>query len=254
MTPRERPSPGGFSLFRGWLLLCLLTAAGCQSPSPAATRVFCAASLSAALEETARAESIPIALNSGGSNALVRQASLGAGADLLLLADDVLAREQLQPKGYTLTALASNELVVVAPLSLRGRTEPALRFPEALDQAATLAVADAASAPLGSYTEQSLQGLTLKATRVPMQDAQAVLSAVALGHADMGIVYRSDALAEDKVRVLCPVPGERHRPVLYVAAMAAGAPPEATRLIVSLREGRGREILSRHGFLPFPAQ
>jgi ABC-type molybdate transport system substrate-binding protein len=104
------------------------------------------------------------------------------------------------------------------------------------------------------YTAESLTGLTLKAKLVPLQDATAVLSMVALGHADFGIVYRSDAKDDPQVQQVCAVPRERHRPVVYVAVLPPNPPAESQRLVDSLLQGKGREILTRHGLLPPPSQ
>lgn len=233
------------------LLLCLL-APGCREAEPRQFQVFCAASLSKAVQETAQSEGLPAVLHSGGSSALVRQASLGATADLLLLADDSQAKAALVPKGYTLRSLASNGLVVIAPKS--ASIPAGLAFEQALAGASQLAVADPQTAPLGSYTSESLKGLALKAKLVPLQDATAVLSMVALGHSDFGIVYRSDAKDEPQVQQVCAVPIERHRPVVYVAVLPPNPPAESQRLVDSLLQGKGREILARHGLLPPPSQ
>jgi molybdate transport system substrate-binding protein len=172
---------------------------------------------------------------------------MGGQVDLLFLADDTEARQRLLPKGYTLRSLASNELVVIAP---KGTQPGKPGFEQTVLNATELAVADPKTAPLGSYTEQALRELSLKAKLVPLQDAQAVLSTVALGHAAMGIVYRSDALAEPAVSVICTVPSKRHKPVRYVAVLPPTPTAGAQQLVDSLVGGQGREVMARHGFLP----
>lgn len=178
---------------------------------------------------------------------MVRQAVAGAEVDLLLLADDKLAKEELLPQGYHLTPLASNELVVIAPQGSEGETGEASDILERVD---TLAVADAKTAPLGGYTEEALASWKVTAKKVPLQDAGAVVSAVALSHAPLGIVYRSDALAEPKVQIVASIPRERHNPVRYVAVFRDDAPAEVKRLVDSLLSGRGRELMDKAGFLP----
>lgn len=237
-------------LFFFLLGVCFLLA-GCRSPEPGLT-VFCAASLSATVEETARLDSIPIRLNSAGSNSLVRQVGLGAKADLLLLADDSLAKEQLVPKGYRLVPLASNELVMIVPES--SLVKPTENPQDLLKQAESMAVAEAKTAPLGGYTEEALTGWKFSGKAVPLQDAGAVVSAVALGHAPLGIVYRSDALAEKKVRIVAAIPSERHHPVRYVAAFPPEASAQAEQLVTSLLSGQGQALMKKAGFLPPPSE
>lgn len=225
--------------------LCLLFP-GCRG-EPGGLTIFCAASLSSTVQATAEAEGMTVRFNSGGSNTLVRQAVAGAQVDLLLLADDKLAKEQLVPKGYQLTPLASNDLVLIAPQGSKGETG---QVSDILERANTLAVADAKTAPLGGYTEEALTNWKVAAKKIPLQDAGAVVSAVALGHAPFGIVYRSDALAEPKVQVVAGIPQERHSPVRYVAAFKDDASPEVKRLVESLISGRGRQLMDKAGFLP----
>lgn len=228
----------------------LVVLAGCGGGSGGAgLRVFCAASLTGAVQGTARSEGIAVVLNSGGSNALVRQVEQGATADLLLLADDREARKTLEPKGYKVMALASNQLVVIAPAASKVEQGS---FEAVLAGAQEIAVADPATAPLGGYTQEALKGLSLSAKLIPLKDAEAVLSAVALSHAGLGIVYRSDALAESEVRVIADVPANRHRPVLYVAVLPPNAPTDSQRLVDSLLSGKGKAVLSQRGFLPAP--
>lgn len=241
----QRPSAGGLFAF---LLVVLLSLSGCGSEKgPQPLRVFCAASLSAAVNETARREGISLALNSAGSNLLVRQVEQGAVADLLLLADDHEARRALEPRGYQIVPLASNRLVVIAPFGSKPTGAP---FEQTLSGARELAVADAATAPLGAYTEEALRGLPLPTRLIPLKDAEAVLSSVALSHAGLGIVYRSDALTEPDVRVLAEIPADRHRDILYVAALPPDAHADGQRLTESLLGGAGRSILKERGFLP----
>jgi molybdate transport system substrate-binding protein len=201
------------------------------------------------VQQTAEAEGLAVAINSGGSNTLVRQAELGAKTDLLLLADDKLAREALLPRGYSVQPIAGNQLVVIAASHAGGRVDD---FRQALAGSSPLAVADPLTAPLGSYTLEALQGLSLTRTLLPLQDAQAVLSAVSLGHAPSGIVYRSDAASDPRVTLVATLPSNRHRPIVYVAALPPQASPSARRLVDSLRAGQGRDLLSQHGFLPAP--
>ena len=222
-------------------------------------RVSCAASLFEAAQATCRAEHMEVDLQSGGSNTLVRQANLGSGVDLLLLADDSLARELLVPRGFELRALASNRLVLIAPVGSSALVasgpaeEPSqwLKTLKKLREGQKLAVADPETAPLGKYTRDALQSAEQHPDTVPLQDASAVLSAVALGHAALGVVYRTDALAEPtRVTIAADLPPERHGKISYVAVLPSHPSPAAQALLDSLQNGKGREILASRGFLP----
>lgn len=242
-------------------LVLLVLVTGCRSEtapgqSEAPLQIFCAASLSGSAEQLAGRLGIPVVINSAGSNTLIRQVVLGAEADLLLLADDLLAKAELVPRGYKLYPIASNALVVIASASSKvaeATPEDNASLERLLNGAKQLAIADAKTAPLGAYTSQALEGLELSRPTVPLQDARAVLSSVALGHAELGIVYRSDALSEGTVRTVASFGTERHRPILYIAALGPQADARSRAFIDALQTEPGRELLERAGFLPPPA-
>lgn len=249
LTTRKPSSRGLFCLLLGFLIAIT----GCEKPQPSELTVFCAASLSATVDSLAKAEEIPIRLVSGGSNTLVRQVTAGAHADLLLLADDRLAKEELLPLSYQLVPVASNELVLIASAQEHGEGT-ARSAQQTLEESETLAVADPQTAPLGAYTEELLKNYDLTGKTIPLKDARAVVTAVALGHAPAGVVYRSDAMAEPKVRTVASLPPEQHSPIRYVAALKADAPKSAQDLVDSLRQGRGRQEMEKTGFLPPPSK
>lgn len=250
MWSAKKPSSRGlFSL----LLCCLVAITGCGKPGTGELTVFCAASLSATVDSLAKSEKVPIRLVSGGSHTLVRQVAAGAHADLLLLADDRLAKEKSLPRSYQLVPIASNELVLIASAQEHGEGT-ARSAEQTLEESDTLAVADPQTAPLGAYTEELLKNYDLTGKTIPLKDARAVLTAVALGHAPVGIVYRSDAMAEPKVRTVMSFPPEQHSPIRYVAALKPDAPKSAQILVDSLRQGRGRQEMEKAGFLPPPSE
>ncbi len=231
---------------------------GCGPTSHRRLRVSCAASLSVAVQEACRVENIEVDLQSGGSNTLARQVSLGAQVDLLLLADDKLARKLLVPKGFELQELVTNRLVLIAPaesqltLAASPPAEP-LDWRKILRQNGkrALAVADPATAPLGNYTREALRSVGGTPETIPLQDASAVLSAVALGHASLGIVYRTDAIAEPRrVKILANIPSEIHGKIGYIAVLPGDPSAAALTLLDSLQTGKGRDILTSRGFLP----
>jgi molybdate transport system substrate-binding protein len=75
---------------------------------------------------------------------------------------------------------------------------------------------------------------------------------VARGEAPLGIVYRTDALAEKRVRLVDVFPEESHPPIVYPVALTAHARPEAARLLEFLAGDTARGIFLRYGFEPAP--
>lgn len=188
-------------------------------------------------------------MHSGGSKDLVRQTLAGAQCDLLILAERKMAQDELAPKGYTIEGFASNSLVVIAPAS--ATVYKPLPFPQILSdhKNARLAVADPETAPLGAYTASALSSLKPQPSFIPLNNASAVLSTVALGHTELGIVYATDARQQESVKVVSKIPMELYPTIAYVIALPPSPTTGARKLMDSLQHGLGRELLNKNGFL-----
>lgn len=226
--------------------------------------VFAAASLKESMDEAARAyrdaTGTPVRVSHAASPALARQIEQGAPADVVLLADRAwmahLDARRLLRSG-TRRDLLGNALVLVAP---RGAALPAVDFarpatvPAALGTG-RLALALTASVPAGRYARAALESLELWAPLRPRvveaADVRAALMLVARGEARMGVVYRSDARAEPRVRVLATFPASNHPPVVYpVAVVASSRHPSAAHFADWLGSAGAQAIFRRRGFVP----
>ena len=166
--------------------------------------VFAAASLKEPLDQIA-AQFEGVVVSYGGSGTLARQASLGAPADIILLANtqwmDVLV-EASHVQADTVVDFASNRLVLIAP---QGTKMVELSAP-ALDAAlgeGRLAVGLTEAVPAGIYAKTALQTLglweTVEGRLAEVDNVRAALALVARGQASLGIVYRSDTRISDAV-------------------------------------------------------
>jgi molybdate transport system permease protein len=74
---------------------------------------------------------------------------------------------------------------------------------------------------------------------------------VALGEVDAAIVYRTDAMAESRVRVTFTFPQDAHPPITYPAAVIAGAPHAETarRFLDFCQTAEARRAFQTEGFL-----
>jgi molybdate transport system substrate-binding protein len=256
----------------GALLAVLLLAAGCggaadppgaagaaaaSAPAPSPTGdllVFAAASLGDAFAEVAAElegshPGVEVRLNLAGSQRLAAQILEGAPADVFASAnaeqmDTVADGAGLEGQA---TTFASNRLAIAVepgnPLGVRGLRD--------LARPGLTLVMAAEDVPAGRYARQALKAAGVTASPASLeQDVRAVLSRVALGEADAGIVYRSDiaAAAGDVEEVEI----QRNVAVAYPIAVLGGAPnPEAARAFVDLvTSPRGQAILTEHGFSP----
>jgi molybdate transport system substrate-binding protein len=82
----------------------------------------------------------------------------------------------------------------------------------------------------------------------PAANVRAALALVSRGEAPLGVVYRTDALADEGVTIVDTFPANTHPPIVYPAALTAGAPPEAARVLAFLRSDEAAGVFRRHGF------
>ncbi|MFC5590732.1 molybdate ABC transporter substrate-binding protein [Sporosarcina soli] len=258
---------------RGWLyvvsLWVLLIVVGCTndkqatsgaSEQPIELMVSAAASLTDALEEMKASfedeyPDIALTFNFASSGKLVQQIEQGAPSDIFLSAStkdmDKLQDEKLIDEA-THVNFATNELVLIAE---KDSTLSVDSF-EAIDPAsiAHFAIGEPESVPVGRYTKEVLAHLDLweplQSKVVLGSDVRQVLTHVAMGNADLGVVYSSDAKISNQVKVLAPASAEWHGPIVYPGAVVADSKhsEEAKAFLTFLTSEKGQEILKRFGF------
>jgi molybdate transport system substrate-binding protein len=239
----------------------LLAAAMLSAPAPAAdVRVFAAASLKEALDDIAatyRAKTGDrVVVSYAASPALARQIEAGAPADVFIPADpdwmDYLERRRLIKAG-TRRNLLGNRLVLIAPSDSRASVTIAPGFPIAgLLGNGRLAMADPDAVPAGKYGKAALEALgvwrEVRPKVASTENVRAALVLVARGEAPLGIVYRTDAIADRRVRIVGTFPESVHPPIVYPVAVTAsgGAPAEA--FASWLGQPAARAVFAKHGF------
>jgi molybdate transport system substrate-binding protein len=223
--------------------------------------VFAAASLKTMLDEAAADFTADgggaVVASYAASPALAKQIEQGAPADLFISADldwmdHLEAKALIRPD--TRAIVARNELVLIATAARKIdlRPEPGLDLGSALG-GGRLAVADVGAVPAGKYAKAALEHLGawdgVKDRLAPAENVRAALALVALGEAPLGIVYRSDAWAEPRVRIVSTFPAASHPPIVYPAAVLASAsnPEAAAAFIAFLRSAKGQDLIARHG-------
>ena len=240
--------------------LVFLVLAGC-SPTPSSrpgdtVTVFAAASLTDALTEIAadyeRANGLHVRLSFAASGAVARQVQAGAPADVVILADPVwmdrlAAAGRLGPQRFDLLA---NDLVVIAPVEAAESRDVF----EALSGGGRLAIGDPESVPAGAYARTWLQATgrweAVQDRLVFAADVRGVRAFVARHEAALGIVYRSDVVGQDAVRIVLEPPPEEQPAIVYPAAGTADGGAEGQAFLTYLRTPRAAAIFRRHGFEP----
>jgi molybdate transport system substrate-binding protein len=245
--------------FAGILLLGLLAIAGRTAVAETVT-VFAAASLKDALDANAKAYQVGsqdrIVVAYAASSALARQIEAGAPADIFISADldwmDYLERHHLIKAG-TRRNLLRNRLVLIAPADGGAPVSIGPGFPLAkLLGNGRLAMADPGAVPAGKYGKASLEALgvwkDVQSKVAPAENVRAALVLVSRGEAPFGIVYRTDAVADPRVRVVGTFPENTHPPIIYPVAAVVAAKPAATAFLKWLGEPAARAIFEKFGF------
>lgn len=203
--------------------------------------VFAAASLKTALDEVAAefeaTTGHQVMVSYAGSNALAKQIIEGAPADIFLSAAvnwmDEVEKAGLVVEG-TRADLLGNRLVLIA----HGKGVAAVEIGAGLDLAGLLgdgklSMAMVAAVPAGQYGKEALEHLGLwpsvEGAVAQSENVRAALALVAAGEAPYGIVYASDAVAEDNVTVVGTFPEGSHAPIVYPVALLSGAVDAADR-------------------------
>jgi molybdate transport system substrate-binding protein len=190
-----------------------------------------------------------------GSNALETQIRNGAPADIFASAAPLntqrLFRQNLVGKPVTFT---SNRLAVIVP-----RSNPAgIRSVYDLKRKPVKLVIAGASVPVGGYTRTVLRkmGLSSVLSKVVSQetDVRAVTGKVALGQADAGFVYVTDARAVADRVIVIRIPAWAQPRVRYEIAVVSRSSKKtaAQAWIRSLLSARGQAALKEYGFLSVP--
>ncbi len=222
--------------------------------------VFAAASTTEALNEAAAAFA---AAGGGqvrgvfaGSSLLAKQIENGAPADLYLSANPAWM-DYLLEGGYIAAAtrrdLLANRLVVIAPASRSaGDLDVETGLIAALG-AGRLAMGDPDHVPAGIYARQALEAMglwpALADRLIRTADVRVALHFVARGEADLGIVYASDAIAFDGVRVVGEIDSAHHAPICYPVALVAGRGNDTARQFLEfLVTPQMAALFRRYGF------
>jgi molybdate transport system substrate-binding protein len=214
------------SLFR---FLFVLLAALCVSGEARAGQLLisAAASLTDVLNEVAamyeKSGRASVTYNFGGSGTLQRQIEHGAPADVFISAAkdaiDSLEKQDLIARD-TRVNLAGNTLVLVVPAQA---TRVNSYIDLAADRVKQIAIGDPRTVPAGGYAMECFNFLGLGAKVEPklvrLLDVRQVLAAVEIGNADAGVIYYTDTLRRERIRVAQVAPQGSHSPIIYPAAV-----------------------------------
>jgi molybdate transport system substrate-binding protein len=232
----------------GIALLAGIAAFAAPSAADAAT-VYAAASLRDAFPKIDGGQTYSFL----GSNQLQAQIERGAPADVFASASpteaQALFREGLCTRPVT---FATNILVLLTP---KGNPSQ-VRSVYSLKTGQRRLSVGTAGVPIGAYTRQMLRRLRLTSilttNRVSLDpNVTAITSKVALGSADAGFVYKTDAQSVADRTETVALPRWAQPPVRYQMCVVRRAGADAAAgnaFIAKVRAESGRKILRTYGF------
>ena len=253
----------------------LLASAAPTALEPADITVFAAASLTEAFSEigqkfTAEQPEVTFTFNFAGSQQLAQQLSQGAPADVCASAHTIqmdVTIEAGRVVSGTQKTFVRNRLVVIYP-----RDNPAglARLQDLAKPGLKLIIA-AKEVPVGQYSldflTKTISDTTFSSTYMDEvlknvvsyeENVRSVLTKVALGEGDAGIVYTSDISGESAGKVgRLDIPDSLNTIATYPLAVVSdsAAPRQAQAFMAYVLGPTGQEILARYGFIPVsPAQ
>ena len=254
----ENPVRSRFALLCALLLSLLIVGGAAASASRTGTSkvsgitVYAAASLTDVFPKIDTGPKYSF----GASNTLAAQITLGAPADVFASANTTIPA-QLFAKGLVQkpVVFTRNRLVVVVTTS-----NPAgIHNIYDLRKPGVKLVIAASGVPVGSYTLQVLKQMNLKTSVLANvvsreSDVRSVLSKIALGEADAGFVYSTDAKTVPGKVTVIKVPAWAQPKVTYSMAVvsSSGNKTAAQQFINEVVSKAGQKQMLAFGFLPIP--
>lgn len=251
------------------LLVAGLMLAGCSSPQTSEPKknsapvekkeiiVSAAASLKNAMSEIetmyeGENAGIDLTFNFGSSGSLQKQIEQGAPADLFFSAGKSQV-DSLEEKNLLLADTRKdvllNELVLVA-----GKDDTKITGFDDLKKAEKIGIGTPESVPAGKYAKEALTSMklwdSLESKFVQAKDVTQVLTYVESGNVEAGLVYKSDTVGSDKVKIVASAPADSHSPIIYPAAVIAATknPAEAKAFMDYLSSGEAQKVFEKYGF------
>ena len=247
-------------------LLSLGAADARAAQASAGVLVFAAASLANVLADLDKAftarTGIRVTSSLAASSTLAKQIDAGAPADVFFSADlqwmDYLQQRELLRAGSR-HDVVGNSLVLIAPSNSAAQVSVGPGFDLLrLLGGGRLAVADPDSVPAGIYAREALTKLGVWSSVAPRvvraENVRAALEYVARGDTPLGIVYRTDALVEKRVRIVGVFPADSHPRIVYPVALTHRANTAAARYLTFITSAEAASVFRKWGFEPLASR
>jgi molybdate transport system substrate-binding protein len=250
------------------MLVCGLAGLGMGTPAWGETLTVAAApSLRAPFQEIVRLfeqeYGVPVEVRYGPSQTLRRQIEQGAPIDVFL-SESLHDVERLHQKGLTLLG-GPRQYAQTSMVVIMSSTSPATAV-SAGDTPARgplrVALIDPKTSSLGAIAVQALKQMDLSAHQrariIPALHTDEVVRLVTGGDADVGVVYRADAINSGDVRIIDEAPAGHLIPIIFGQAVVSTcrqaslhAAEQFTNFMMSPRI---QKLLLKYGFDAMPTK
>lgn len=255
--------------------LLLFSLAGCASSSDSSSSssseeleactltIQAAASLKNAMADVTEAfkkeqPNVELVFNYGGSGDLQKQIENATGSefDFFISAAqkqmNALEEEDLIVKD-TREDFVENKLVLIAPKDSSDVTGIDSLTSDAVTQ---IAIGEPSSVPAGQYAEEAFGNLgitdAVSGKLVYGKDVTQVLTYVSQGEVQAGVVYQTDAISDDNVKIVEEFPADSYTKVVYpMAVLKMSAHQDAAKVFEEfLKTDTVKTIMEKYGFTP----
>lgn len=196
---------------------------------------------------------VNITYNFAASGTLQKQIEEGAPVDLFISAGkkqmDALEEKDLLVKESRMDLLG-NSLVLITQKDSNISGFEDLSKPEI----ERISIGTPESVPAGQYAKDALTSMELwdelQPKLVLAKDVRQVLTYVETGNVAAGLVYRSDALTGQNIKVVATAPVDSHKPIVYPMAVIKGTQQReaAEEFAAYLSDEEAAGVFAKHGF------
>ncbi len=198
---------------------------------------------------------VTIIFNFGSSGSLQKQIEQGAPADIFISAGikqmNILRSEKLVISD-TVRNLVLNDAVLIVNKKSSAHVKGFMDLVN--DDVKVIALGEPKSVPSGQYAEQIFNYYKIldkvKEKAVYGKDVREVLTWVEQGNADAGVVYKTDAMSSNKVKIVEIASNDTHSPILYPAGVVSASKniSEAKDFIKFITGAKAKVIYKKYGF------
>lgn len=248
------------ALFAFGVLSTFFIACGPSAQTTTAITISAAASLTDALNEIdglyiSLHPDLNIVTNFASSGTLQTQIENGAPVDVFISAAPT-QMDNLQKEGLLINDsrvnILTNRLVVVVP---KKSSLAITSFNDlASDKIKRIAVGDPKSVPAGAYAKQAFDKLGITDKISPKEvlagDVRQVLTYVEGENVDAGIVYATDAMTSNKIKITAGAPADINAKIVYPGAVIKASKNQkaARDYLLFLSTPEAKTVFEKYGF------